>query len=58
MSGNRTAMIIRVRIEGIKGGGKAKGGGSKKGGKREHFEEKTGKKRVTVTSRERESYLL
>ena len=51
-------MIIRVRIEGIKGGGKAKGGGSKKGGKGEHFEEKTGKKRVTVTSRERESYLL
>ena len=51
-------MIIRVKIEAIKGGGEAKAGGSKKGGKMEHFEEKTGKKRVTVTSRERESYLL
>ena len=61
--GNKTAIVIRVRIEVIKGWKEAKEGGSEKEEEKGTERRKISirereRERVKVTPRERESYLL
>ena len=60
LSGNRTTVVIRVRIEAIKGRGEAKGGDLKNREEKRSIKKKNHPKKegVKITSWERESYLL